>query len=81
VASPAPDNPRDLVPESNMPAYPWLITAGSTTATIAAHMTGLRRVGVPYSDQEIAAGSGERQGPDEIDALVAYLQILGTSVK
>ena len=53
-------NPRDLVPESNMPAYPWLLTSKVDDATIAAHMTGLRRVGVPYSDQEIAEGRAER---------------------
>jgi cytochrome c oxidase cbb3-type subunit II len=75
------NNPRDLVPESNMPAYPWLMTARVDDATIAAHMTGLRRVGVPYSDQEIAQAAASVKGQSEIDALVAYLQILGTSVK
>ena len=74
-------NPRDLVPESNMPAYPWLLTSTVDDATIAAHMTGLRRVGVPYSDQEIAAAAQSVRGKSEIDALVAYLQVLGTSVK
>jgi cytochrome c oxidase cbb3-type subunit II len=74
-------NPRDLVPESNMPAYPWLLTSKVDDATIAAHMTGLRRVGVPYSDQEIAVAAQSVRGKSEIDALVAYLQILGTSVK
>jgi cytochrome c oxidase cbb3-type subunit 2 len=75
------NNPRDLVPESNMPAYPWLLTAPVDDATIAAHMTGLRRVGVPYSDQEIAQAPESVRGKSEIDALVAYLQVLGTSVK
>ena len=74
-------NPRDLVPESNMPAYPWLLTSKVDDATIAAHMTGLRRVGVPYSDQDIAGAAQSVRGKSEIDALVAYLQILGTSVK
>ena len=74
-------NPRDLVPESNMPAYPWLLTSKVDDATIAAHMTGLRRVGVPYSDQDIAAAAQSVRGKSEIDALVAYLQVLGTSVK
>jgi cytochrome c oxidase cbb3-type subunit 2 len=74
-------NPRDLVPESNMPAYPWLLTGKVDDATIAAHMTGLRRVGVPYSDQDIAAAAQSVRGKSEIDALVAYLQVLGTSVK
>jgi cytochrome c oxidase cbb3-type subunit 2 len=74
-------NPRDLVPESNMPAYPWLLTSKVDDATIAAHMTGLRRVGVPYSDQDIAAAAQSVRGKSEIDALVAYLQVLGTSIK
>jgi cytochrome c oxidase cbb3-type subunit II len=75
------NNPRDLVPESNMPSYPWLLTAPVDDATIAAHMTGLRRVGVPYSDQEITQAAESVRGKSEIDALVAYLQVLGTSVK
>ena len=75
------NNPRDLVPESNMPAYPWLMTAQVDDATIAAHMTGLRRVGVPYSDQEIVQAAASVKGKSEVDALVAYLQILGTSFK
>ena len=74
-------NPRDLVPESNMPAYPWLFTSKVDDGSIAAHMTGLRRVGVPYSDAEIAAAQGSVRGKSEIDALVAYLQVLGTAVK
>jgi len=74
-------NPRDLVPESNMPAYPWLFTDKVDDTTIAAHMTGLRRVGVPYSDDEIAKAAESVRGKSEIDALVAYLQVLGTSVK
>ena len=73
--------PRDLVPESNMPAYPWLFTAKVDDASIAAHMTGLRRVGVPYSDAEIAEAAASVRGKAEIDALVAYLQVLGTAVK
>jgi cytochrome c oxidase cbb3-type subunit 2 len=75
------NNPRDLVPESNMPGYPWLFTTKVDDASIAAHMTGLRRVGVPYSDAEIAAAREDIKGKSEIDALVAYLQVLGTSVK
>jgi cytochrome c oxidase cbb3-type subunit 2 len=75
------NNPRDLVPESNMPSYPWLFTNKVDDASIAAHMTGLRRVGVPYSDQEIAQAPESVRGKSEIDALVAYLQVLGTSVK
>jgi cytochrome c oxidase cbb3-type subunit 2 len=74
-------NPRDLVPESNMPAYPWLLSAKVDDASIAAHMTGLRRVGVPYSDAEIAAAPESVRGKSEVEALVAYLQVLGTAVK
>ena len=74
-------NPRDLVPESNMPAYPWLLTAKVDDTSIAAHMRGLRTVGVPYTDAEIAQAAEAVRGKSEIDALVAYLQVLGTAVK
>jgi cytochrome c oxidase cbb3-type subunit 2 len=74
-------SPRDLVPESNMPNYPWLSTSKVDDSTIAAHMTGLRRVGVPYTDAEIAQAPDNVRGKTEADALVAYLQILGTAVK
>ena len=74
-------NPRDLVPESNMPAYPWLLTAKVDDATIGAHMSGLRKVGVPYSDDEIAKAADSVRGKTELEALVAYLQVLGTAVK
>lgn len=72
------NNPRDLVPESNMPAYPWL-TAALDPADAAPRMVALRRVGVPYSDAEIAAAPAALQGRTELDALVAYLQVLGTA--
>ena len=75
------ENPRDLVPESNMPAYPWLVRNKLDPADAAPRMTALRRVGVPYSDAEIAAGGAELTGKTELDALVAYLQVLGTAVK
>ena len=74
-------NPRDLVPESNMPAYPWLLTARLDPADGAPHMKALRRVGVPYSDAEIAGAAAALDGKTEIDAMVAYLQVLGTAVK
>ena len=74
-------NPRDVVPESNMPAYPWLQNAALNTQTIAAHMTALRRLGVPYSDAQIANAASELKGKTEEDALVAYLQSLGTQRK
>ncbi len=75
------NNPRDLVPESNMPAYPWLLSNTVDDATIGEHMTGLRRVGVPYTDAEIAAAAEDVRGKTELEALVAYLQVLGTTVK
>jgi cytochrome c oxidase cbb3-type subunit 2 len=75
------ENPRDLVPESNMPAYPWLLTAKVDDASIGAHMSGLRKVGVPYSDAEIAKAADDVRGKTELEALVAYLQVLGTAVK
>ncbi len=73
--------PRDLVPESNMPAYPWLERSVLDGAQVARHMTALRRVGVPYTDAEIGEAPAATQGKTELDALVAYLQVLGTSVK
>jgi cytochrome c oxidase cbb3-type subunit 2 len=74
-------NPRDVVPESNMPAYPWLAQAALDPADMAPKLTALRRVGVPYTDAEIAAAGEAVKGRTEIDALIAYLQVLGTSVK
>jgi cytochrome c oxidase cbb3-type subunit 2 len=72
-------NPRNLVPESNMPAYPWLAASPANAADIESKMRALRVVGVPYSDGEIAAAKGELQGRTEMDALIAYLQNLGTA--
>jgi cytochrome c oxidase cbb3-type subunit 2 len=74
-------NPRDLVPESNMPAYPWLATGTIDPASMASRMTALRRLGVPYSDEEIAKAGDEVSGKTEMDAVIAYLQVLGTAVK
>ena len=71
------NNPRDLVPESNMPAYPWLLTDMVDAGSMAAHMTGLRRVGVPYTDSEIAQAADDVKGRTEVEALIAYLQVLG----
>ena len=73
--------PRDLVPESIMPAYPWLDTAPADHESIQAHMTALRRVGVPYTDAQIAAAPAEVKGKTELDALIAYLQGLGLALK
>ena len=74
-------NPRDVVPESNMPGFPWLAENrldGSKTAT---KMKAMRTLGVPYSDTDIAGAEGAVNGKTEMDALVAYLQVLGTSIK
>ena len=75
------NNPRDLVPESNMPAYPWLLTDTVDAAAMAAHMTGLRRVGVPYTDEEISKAADAVKGLTEMEALIAYLQVLGITRK
>ena len=74
-------NPRDLVPESNMPAYPWLVSALVDAESLPQHLSALRTVGVPYSDEEIAQASEAVKGRTELEALIAYLQVLGTSVK
>ncbi len=74
-------NPRDLVPESNMPAYPWLATNAVDADGLAPRMRALRRVGVPYTDAEIAAAADTVRGRTEMDAIVAYLQVLGTARK
>ena len=71
--------PRDLVPESNMPAFPWLAKAPADAADIQAKMRALRVVGVPYSDEEIAKAKDELKDKTEMDALIAYLQGLGTA--
>ena len=73
--------PRDLVPESNMPAYPWLEKTPADHASVQAHMTALRRVGVPYTDAQISAAPDEVKGKTELDALVGYLQGLGLALK
>ena len=75
------NNPRDLVPESNMPAYPWLATTAVDAQSMPAHMRALRRVGVPYNDEQIANASQELQGKSELDATIAYLQMLGLALK
>lgn len=72
-------NPRDLVPESNMPAYPWLASNPVDAAGLPARMTALRTLGAPYSDAEIADAPQAAAGKTELDALVAYLQVLGTA--
>ena len=73
------NNPRDLVPESNMPAYSWLNKSTIDPADMAPKMKALRVVGVPYSDDEIAKAGDDVKGKTEMDAVVAYLQVLGTA--
>jgi cytochrome c oxidase cbb3-type subunit 2 len=72
------NNPRDVVPESNMPGFPWLFEWEINGDNTGGKMAGLRKVGVPYTDEDIAGASAAVDGKKEIDALVAYLQQLGT---
>jgi cytochrome c oxidase cbb3-type subunit 2 len=74
-------NPRDVVPESNMPAYAFLNKTPVNASTIAAKMSALRMVGVPYTDAEIAEAGKQLEGKTELDVLVAYLQGLGIELK
>jgi len=74
-------NPRDLVPESNMPAYPWLEKNLVDAESLPAHMKALRRVGVPYTDEQIAKAAEEVKGRTEMEATIAYLQGLGLALK
>jgi cytochrome c oxidase cbb3-type subunit 2 len=70
--------PRSVVPESVMPNYPWLDKGAPDASTIQAHMEGLRTIGVPYHDEDIAAAPALLEGKTDMDALVTYLQVLGT---
>src|SRR5262245_56030396 len=72
--------PRDLVPESNMPAYPWL-EKPLDESILPAKMRGLRSIGVPYSDEDIAKAPEMVKGKSEMDALIAYLQNLGAAMR
>ncbi|KMJ54090.1 MULTISPECIES: cytochrome-c oxidase, cbb3-type subunit II [Vogesella] len=74
-------NPRDVVPESNMPAFPWLARNLADAEGVAAKMTALRKVGVPYSDKEIAEAQAMVEGKSEMDAIIAYMQGLGLALK
>ncbi|MFM9971544.1 MAG: cytochrome-c oxidase, cbb3-type subunit II [Burkholderiales bacterium] len=75
------ENPRALVPESNMPAYPWLAKTAADASIIETKFKVLRTLGHPYSEEDIAGASKHLAGKTELDALVAYLQVLGTSIK
>ena len=72
-------NPRDVVPESNMPGYPWLQKNAANTSTIQSHMIAMTRLGVPYTEEMIANAPKELEGKTEEDALIAYLQGLGVN--
>jgi cytochrome c oxidase cbb3-type subunit 2 len=73
-------NPRDLVPESNMPAYPWLAERGIDARFVERKLEALRAVGVPYAEADLAGVAAAVDGKTELDALIAYLQGLGTAV-
>ena len=75
------NNPRDVVPESNMPAYPWFEKTKLDGADIQARMKALRTVGVPYTDEQIAKAPEALKGKTELDAVIAYLQGLGVELK
>jgi cytochrome c oxidase cbb3-type subunit 2 len=70
-------NPRDVVPESNMPSFPWLAQTQLDGAQVAQHMHALQRLGDPYSNAEIAKAPSDVEGKTELDAVIAYLQGLG----
>ncbi|WP_193618317.1 MULTISPECIES: cytochrome-c oxidase, cbb3-type subunit II [Neisseria] len=74
-------NPRDVVPESNMPAFPWLARNKVDAEATVAHMKALRKVGTPYSDEEIAKAPEALADKSELDAVIAYLQGLGLALK
>lgn len=74
-------NPRDLVPESNMPAYPWLATTPLNPESMVSNLKALKRLGDPYSNEQIANAPKELAGKTELDALVAYLQGMGIQIK
>ncbi len=74
-------NPRNVVPESNMPAYPWLAKTPAYAGDIEAKMRALRTLGVPYTDEAIGKAQEELAGRTEEDAVVAYLQNLGVTMK
>jgi cytochrome c oxidase cbb3-type subunit 2 len=74
-------NPRNVVPESKMPAYPWLVENTLDGKDTAAKLRAMQTLGVPYSDEDVAGAQAAVKGKTEMDALVDYLQVLGTSLK
>jgi cytochrome c oxidase cbb3-type subunit 2 len=75
------NNPRDVVPESNMPAYPWFAKSTVEGIDVQGRMKALRSVGVPYTDEQIAKAPEALKGKTELDAVIAYLQGLGVELK
>jgi cytochrome c oxidase cbb3-type subunit 2 len=75
------NNPRDVVPESNMPAYPWLAASGVEGVDVQARMRALGKLGVPYTAEQIAKAPEQLKGRTELDALIAYLQGLGVEMR
>jgi len=75
------NNPRDVVPESNMPSYPWLEENIIDESMTTKKMNAMRTLGIPYTDAEISSAADAVKGKNELDALVSYLQVLGTSIK
>jgi cytochrome c oxidase cbb3-type subunit 2 len=74
-------NPRDVVPESIMPGYPWLAETPADASAISKKMEVLRLLGAPYSDEDIANAPAQLEGKTEMDAMIAYLQGMGTAIK
>lgn len=74
-------DPRDVVPESNMPGFPWLAENTVDHTGTAAKMKAMRTLGVPYTDADINGAADAVKGKTEMDAMIAYLQVLGTSIK
>jgi cytochrome c oxidase cbb3-type subunit 2 len=75
------NNPRDVVPESNMPGYPWLAKTPADATHIEKKLEVLRMLGHPYSDEDVKGARAALEGKTEQDALIAFLQVLGTAVK
>jgi cytochrome c oxidase cbb3-type subunit 2 len=75
------NNPRDVVPESNMPAYPWLARSTLEGTDVQGRMKALKSIGVPYTDEQIAKAPEALKGKTELDAVIAYLQGLGVELR
>jgi cytochrome c oxidase cbb3-type subunit 2 len=75
------NNPRDVVPESNMPAYPWFARSSLDDVDVQGRMKALKAIGVPYTDEQIAKAREALKGKTELDAVIAYLQGLGVELR